>query len=90
MQSARDTVGDPSQLIRLWTHETLRVFHDRLIDGRDRAYLVDLIGKQCTDVFRMDLNRAAARLANDKGKVGPEELRRLMFADFLVPGSEPK
>ena len=33
-QAAGDSVESPEGLIRLWAHECLRVFHDRLVDER--------------------------------------------------------
>ena len=43
MTAAGDVVDEPNKLIRLWVHECLRVFHDRLIDDTDRAWIGDLI-----------------------------------------------
>ena len=43
IQSAATTVDDPGELLRLWTHEMLRVFHDRLVDDTDREWLVALL-----------------------------------------------
>lgn len=34
---------DPVILVRLWYHENMRVFHDRLIDERDRTYFKELL-----------------------------------------------
>lgn len=35
--------GEVVQMVRLWYHENLRVFHDRLINEKDREYLKDLL-----------------------------------------------
>lgn len=57
-------MGTPPQdqlaLVRLWAHESMRVFHDRLVDDKDRMwffnYLKDMtnkhLGLKFEDVFR--------------------------------------
>ena len=36
-------IRDPEQLIKLWIHESSRVFHDRLINEQDRIWYQDLL-----------------------------------------------
>ncbi len=65
-------------LARLWAHESLRVFHDRLVSAEDKALLRDLLS-----------TAAASHLP---GLLQPEELsgaRPLLFGDFHNP-SIPK
>ena len=31
-------VSSAAGLVRLWAHEAMRVFHDRLVSGEDRAW----------------------------------------------------
>ena len=38
MQMAGVPVDDTKKLTRLWAHESLRVFHDRLVSDEDRAW----------------------------------------------------
>ena len=61
MQSAADSVTDSHQLIRLWCHEAMRVFHDRLVDDNDRKYLVNLIANQCDEAFRVRMDKVMLR-----------------------------
>ncbi len=38
VQSVGVPVPDTRSLVRLWAHETLRVFHDRLVSDEDRNW----------------------------------------------------
>ena len=40
-----DIVTDLTVLVRLWRHESLRIFHDRLTTEEDKKYVNELIGK---------------------------------------------
>ena len=44
------TIKEPENMVRLWVHETSRVFHDRLINKEDRSWfnnlLIELLAKQ--------------------------------------------
>jgi dynein heavy chain len=40
--SPKHTV-DLKSLLKLWYHENMRVFHDRLTTGEDRTYLKDML-----------------------------------------------
>ena len=44
------TSGDV--FIRLWTHETLRVFHDRLVDAEDRKVFRNELLKILNRIFQ--------------------------------------
>ena len=69
-------VRDEFTMFRLFCHETARVFHDRLIDHKDKAYfnviLADIAGKH----FRQDVDEDTF---TDKP---------IMFGDFIKIGAE--
>ena len=84
------SVEDAPSLTRLWVHESLRVFADRLTDDADRVVL-DTSKRLTEKHFGTKFDRVFERLdADGDGTVDPTELRRLMFADFMVPGADPK
>ena len=68
-------------LVRLWLHESMRVFHDRLIDDQDKSHfrniLMELVGK--------NLGSAVG---------SPQDLfpqsGSIIFGDFLKPGLDPQ
>ena len=85
------SVEDAGTLTRLWVHESLRVFADRLTDDEDRNWFFNLIKTLTEKHFKDKFAKVFARLdANKNGDVDPGELRRLMFGDFMVPGADPK
>lgn len=45
MQSLGVPVQDSQSLVRLWAHESMRVFHDRLVDDSDRGWFCALLAK---------------------------------------------
>lgn len=42
------------KMVKLWAHETCRVFHDRLVDAPDRLWLTSIVADLSKTVFRMD------------------------------------
>ncbi|KAI8468854.1 MAG: dynein heavy chain 8 [Monoraphidium minutum] len=77
-------------LKRLWVHETLRVFYDRLVDGRDREWLLEQLRGSCRVRLGEDAGALLGHLAGGGGGgVGQEELRRLFFGDFADASSDP-
>ncbi|KAF6265404.1 dynein heavy chain 6 [Scenedesmus sp. NREL 46B-D3] len=94
MQSVGVPVQDSRSLVRLWAHEALRVFQDRLVDDTDRDWFGGMLagmlpkhlGMQFADVFHVDAAAAAANAAVSRRAAAAAALRGVLFADFLQPG----
>ncbi len=94
---AGPNVEDPAMMTRLWTHEVLRVFYDRLVDDADRQWMGRTLGGLLERHFKERLVKvlsmpeaAAAGGAEPSPEAVLTALRTLMFADFLVPGADPR
>ncbi|CAK83095.1 unnamed protein product (macronuclear) [Paramecium tetraurelia] len=60
---------EPAQLVKLWYHENMRVFHDRLINEQDRVYF-----KQLLTQFFVDFGLKQEEVLDQE---------RIIFCDFL-------
>ena len=67
-------------LVRLWLHESLRVFHDRLVNDQDKSHLRNIL-----------LEMVGKHLSSAVGS--PQDLlpqgSTIIFGDFLKPGLDP-
>ena len=84
-------------LIRLWVHETLRVFHDRLVNNDDRVWLVNAIRMLVSNEFNVKFDEVFQRFAkkngNDEESIGLlgnpateityEDLSQFYFSDIM-------
>jgi dynein heavy chain len=94
MQSIGVPVQDSRSLVRLWAHEALRVFHDRLVDDTDRDWFCGMLagmlpkhlGMQFADVFQVDA-AAAVTVADAAAVVSADaELARRAAAAVALRG----
>ena len=74
---------DLGAVVRLWAHESLRVFHDRLVDDADRMWFFDFVKKMVSKHCGLQFDKVFEHLDFDgNGSVDISELRNLMYADF--------
>ncbi|KNE55583.1 hypothetical protein AMAG_01474 [Allomyces macrogynus ATCC 38327] len=76
--------SDRMKMVRLWVHEIYRVFYDRLVDDSDRTTFFSLVKDVCARFFKTSLDAACAHLdANKDSQVTDDDLRSLMFGDYM-------
>ncbi|KAK2951696.1 putative Dynein axonemal heavy chain 1 [Blattamonas nauphoetae] len=75
--------SDPSTLVRLWAHESCRVFRDRLIDVHDRDTFDDLMGEVIDNHF----TNADPPLST---QIEVDQPQTIVFADIPARPGQPK
>jgi dynein heavy chain len=68
MFSIPATVADVISMKRLWTHEILRVYYDRLVDEADRSWFFDTLRFVCKEFLKEDLDKMFAHLTTKENK----------------------
>ncbi|KAI4465685.1 dynein axonemal heavy chain 7-related [Holotrichia oblita] len=76
---------------RLWVHEVLRVYNDRLIDDADRSWLIETLHEVSLNRLEENLDYMFERLSTKQSKkIGETELRNLLYCDFANPKADTK
>ncbi|MPC63646.1 Dynein heavy chain 3, axonemal [Portunus trituberculatus] len=76
------------KVIRLWLHETYRVFHDRLCDDNDRQKFFMIVRNICQETFHLELNSVLTHLVTEEEDVDAQHLNNLIFGNFMIPDAE--
>ncbi|CAB0039603.1 unnamed protein product [Trichogramma brassicae] len=87
--SVPETMPTLESMKKLWVHEILRVFGDRLVEQSDIDWLVGQIRSTLVDKMEINLNDLLSDLRVDKSQpVGETELRQLVYCDFADPKAD--
>ncbi|XP_063405511.1 dynein axonemal heavy chain 12-like isoform X3 [Mytilus trossulus] len=92
----KNEVENKRVMMRLWVHEVMRVFYDRLTDDADRSWLFKTTQNAVKDYFKESFDSLFEHLAgggSGEGKrsdteVKEDDLRSLMFGDYMNPDAE--
>ncbi|XP_019508320.1 PREDICTED: dynein heavy chain 12, axonemal [Hipposideros armiger] len=84
----RDAVESKHTMTRLFVHEVLRVFYDRLTNDEDRSWLFSLTKIVIKDHFKESFDSIFSHLRKENAPVTEEDLRNLMFGDYMNPDLE--
>nr|CAK6928266.1 unnamed protein product [Fasciola hepatica] len=74
LQSSSDRFKGPKKFLRLWRHECIRVFRDRVVDEADMAIVNQIILSNMSDIFPDEANYAS--------------MDPILFGDYWAAASE--
>ncbi|CAB0007617.1 unnamed protein product [Nesidiocoris tenuis] len=84
-------MAEPEKLMRLWVHETLRVFGDRLTGSDDRNTLLDYMKTSCYKHIRTHMDQFLADLIPEGQKqITTDDLRNLFYGNYFDPDADVK
>lgn len=66
--SVPEAMEDLVAMKRLWVHEVLRVYYDRLVDDADRSWIISALHSVCKDKLDQNVNEMFARLSLEGSK----------------------
>ncbi|XP_065348136.1 dynein axonemal heavy chain 7-like [Cloeon dipterum] len=89
--SVPEAIEDLAAMKRLWVHEVLRVFADRMPDIEDRDWLLQVVRETCSEKLGNDMDQMFKHLATKENpRITELELRQLLFCDFANPKADAR
>ncbi|EDW55574.1 GM17246 [Drosophila sechellia] len=88
--SVPEATEDVNSMRRLWVHEVLRVYGDRLVEDADRTWLFENICSTVKSSFNTDPSRLFGRLVEKDKSLQESDFRQLIYCDFTNPKADTK
>lgn len=85
----KESVDNKKIFAKLWFHEAMRVFYDRLIDTRDRIWFYDILCECIRDFFRDKMDQVYEGYQNERGEITLDGVCKVLFGSYLDVDSEP-
>ncbi|XP_049547176.1 dynein axonemal heavy chain 12 [Anopheles darlingi] len=87
----RESVESKKLFPKLWLHESMRVFYDRLVDDGDRVFVFDKLLQNLKTFFKETPQTLLPELFDEAtGAVRLASLNNLMFGSYFDADAEPE
>ncbi|XP_048510723.1 dynein axonemal heavy chain 7 isoform X3 [Athalia rosae] len=85
----KESVESKTTFVRIWVHEILRVFGDRLIERNDHKWLFEKIKEVVPSVMKESFENAFGHLPKFDDELTEESLHDLLFGNFMDLDATP-
>ncbi|XP_031627371.1 dynein heavy chain 12, axonemal [Contarinia nasturtii] len=82
----KESVENKKMFAKIWFHESLRVFHDRLIESGEKDWIFSILADQINDTcgtFKDSMEIIFESYTNGNGIVSIESIKKLSFGSYL-------
>ncbi|XP_026763473.2 dynein axonemal heavy chain 12 [Galleria mellonella] len=79
----KESADNKKTFTRVWVHEIMRVFYDRLVDEEDRSWFFGILKKSTRDFMKETFESALDTYQEDNGEVTQDSIKRMMFGCYL-------
>lgn len=79
----KESAENKKTFTRLWVHEIMRVFYDRLVDEADRTWFFGVLKKSTRDFMKETFETALDSYQDENGDVTQEGIKKMMFGCYL-------
>lgn len=85
----KESVDNKKMFTKIWFHEMMRVFHDRLIENSEREWIFSQLTEEIEETFKDSLDQLFETYVNDEGNVTLESMNKLVFGCYFDLDAEP-
>ncbi|XP_026741703.1 dynein heavy chain 12, axonemal [Trichoplusia ni] len=79
----KESVDNKKTFVRIWVHEILRVFYDRLVDEDDRNWFFETLKKSTKDCMKDAFENSLDTYQAPNGEVTRDTIKNMMFGCYL-------
>lgn len=78
----KESVDNKRMFAKVWFHESMRTFHDRLINDEDRHWIFQQISNATMEFFKDALDQILELYQNDDGELTLQGTSKLIFGTY--------
>ncbi|XP_059054918.1 dynein axonemal heavy chain 12 [Achroia grisella] len=79
----KESADSKKTFTRVWVHEIMRVFYDRLVDKVDRTWFFGILKKSTREFMKDTFESALDTYQEDSGEVTQDSIKKMMFGCYL-------